>query len=80
MLTPSEFGRRVEAHWRTVLLWIRGGLVVGAVKGPTGRWRIPESSVGLFLEGAHPEPNRPPATPRERLAELWLRVEGKQWP
>lgn len=59
MLTVREVANRLNMSTYTVYTWIKRGIIEGAVKLPTGVYRVPESEIDRLLrplEGRQRDP------------------------
>lgn len=80
LLTVPEFARRVGIPRARAYYLVRRGLLFGARRTATGRWRISAEAVAPFLRGAQPMPAGDPGlTARAQLQRLWLHYEGAPW-
>lgn len=49
LLTPQEVAVMFRVTDRTVRRWLNAGKVDGAVRMPSGRWRVRESAVNIIV-------------------------------
>jgi len=80
LITPREFAQRTGLTTAHVRRLLRQGLLCGAQRTVTRRWRIPRSAIGFYLQGVRPQLVDAGRTSRERLRRLWLETEGTEWP
>jgi len=80
LVTPQEFARRTGLTGRFVRGLLRRGVLFGARKTASGRWRIPASAVELYLRGERPRVLDGALTPTEFLRRVWLEHEGRPFP
>ncbi len=61
-MTAKEFARQMEVNYRTVLNWLRRGLVPGAEEKdlPIGGsyWEIPYSALAMIKPKRGPQPKK----------------------
>jgi hypothetical protein len=80
LITPREFCRLAKVSYRTFQRLAQAGLLFGAEKTITGRWRVPVHAVDLYLQGYRPSDDDRTIGGGDPLDGLWIRVTGHRCP